>query len=133
MEKKLILLILIVLVFQSNCAHSGFSGQVASIIDNQTLSASELKELIDSENDEYILIDVRSKSEYDSGHIPTAVNIPHTKIQENIKKIPSDKLVIVYCKVGARAGAARDKLLGLGYKDVINFGGTYSWNYELVK
>lgn len=133
MEKKSIVLFFIALVAQINCAHSGFSGQIANIIENQTLSASELKELIDSENEEYILIDVRSKSEYDSGHIPTAINIPHKKIQENIKKIPPNKLVIVYCKVGARAGTAKDKLIELGYKHVINFGGTYSWNYELVK
>ena len=133
MNVKTILLILLTLILQINCAHSGFSGQVATIIDNQTLSASELKELIDSENEEYILIDVRTKSEYRSGHIPTAINIPHKKIQENTKKIPPNKLVIVYCKVGARAGTARNKLIELGYKHVINFGGTYSWNYKLVK
>jgi rhodanese-related sulfurtransferase len=133
MQKKSIILTLILLLLLFNCAHQGFSQQIQTVIQEGTLSASELKELIDSKNEEYVLIDVRSPSEYNSGYIPTAINIPYTEIQENVSKIPKDKLIIVYCKVGGRAGTARKKLMELGYENIINFGGTYSWPYDLVK
>jgi phage shock protein E len=133
MLKKSIVLIFVALLFQINCAHQGFSKQVENIIEKKSISASELKELIDKKDNGYILIDVRSEEEYDSGHIPTSVNIPHTKIQEETAKILKDKLIIVYCKVGGRAGIAENKLIELGYQNVINFGGIDSWNYELEK
>jgi len=110
-----------------------FSEQIEPIIEKGNLNAAELKNLIESKSNEYMLIDVRSKGEYESGYIPTAINIPHTKIQEYMEEIPKEKLIIVYCKVGERAEVARKKLTELGYENVINFGGTNSWSYELVK
>jgi phage shock protein E len=133
MQKKSIVLIFVALLFQINCAHQGFSKQVENIIEKKSISASELKDLIDRKDNGYILIDVRSEEEYNSGHIPTSVNIPHTKIQEETAKIPKEKLIIVYCKVGGRAGIAENKFIELGYQNVINFGGINSWNYEVEK
>jgi len=133
MQKKSIVLIFIALLFQLNCAHMRFSEQIEPIIEKGNLNAAELKNLIESKSNEYMLIDVRSKGEYESGYIPTAINIPHTKIQEYMEEIQKKKLIIVYCKVGERAEVARKKLTELGYENVINFGGTNSWSYELVK
>ena len=133
MQKKSLALIFIALLFQLNCAHNGFSKEIEIIIEKENLNAAELKELIDKKDSGYILIDVRSEKEHSAGYIPTAINIPHTKIEENIKEIPKGKLIIVYCKVGGRAGTARKKLIELGYENVINFGGTNSWKYELEK
>ncbi len=134
MIKKFAVLISIALMLiQLNCAPRGFSKQIKNIIEVQKLSPAELKELIDKEDKGFVLIDVRSEREYNSGYIPTAINIPYTKIQERSEEIPRDKLIIVYCKVGGRAETAKNKLIELGYKNVINFGGTNSWDYELVK
>ena len=56
---------------------------------------------------EGVFLDVRTKSEYQSGHIKNAVNIPVDQIQSNIKKIEKyNKPVIAYCKSGARSGLA---------------------------
>jgi rhodanese-related sulfurtransferase len=98
-----------------------------------TIKPLELKELIDEENEDYLLIDVRTEQEYKEGHIPTAINIPHIDIESNLDKIPKDKLIIVYCKIGGRASTAATKLKDLGYKNVINFGGIDSYKYELEK
>ena len=134
MIKKFAVLTLIAsMLIQLNCAPRGFSKQIENIIEEQKLSSTELKELIDKKDPGFLLIDVRSESEYNSGYIPTAINIPYTKIQERSEEIPKDKLIIVYCKVGGRAETARKKLIELGYENVINFGGTNSWKYELVK
>lgn len=99
----------------------------------KTITALELKELIDEKSEDYLLIDVRTEQEYREGYIPTAINIPHTDIESNLDKIPKDKLIIVYCKIGGRASTAASKLKGLGYKNVINFGSIDSYKYELEK
>jgi len=133
MQKKLTLIILLAFILQINCAHQGFSKQTQTIIGNGKLSSPELKNLIDNKNKDYVLIDVRSESEYNNGYIPTAINIPVNTIENRTDEIPENKLIIVYCKVGGRAENARKKLIELGYENVINFGGTNSWKYELEK
>ena len=77
-----------------------------------------------------LLVDVRSKQEVDQGMLKGAIHIPHTKINANKDKFGDDKnrTIVVYCKVGGRAGVAKQALEKLGYKNVINAGG-----YEMMK
>jgi phage shock protein E len=72
-----------------------------------------------------VLIDVRTAQEFQSGHLQSAMNMPHTSIGEDITnaKISKDDHIIVYCKSGRRATLASDTLKGLGYSNVENFGG----------
>jgi len=107
--------------------------ETKGIEEKLSLSAAELKKLIDEKNEGYLLIDVRTRKEYNTGHIPTAINIPHTEIEKHINEIPEDKLIIVYCQVGRRASVAASKLKDLGYSEVINFGGINSYKYKLEK
>jgi len=97
------------------------------------ITAAKLQEMIASGRDDFVLIDTRSREEYESGHIPgTTANIPHDEIGERAGEVPRDKLVIVYCRTGRRSGLARDELLRLGYKNVVNFGGVKTdWPYPL--
>ena len=130
-KESYVLIFISLILIQLNCAPRGFSKQIENIIENQNLTSSQLKKLVDTNDKGFLLIDVRSTGEYDSGYIPGAINIPYTEIQEHSKDIPKNKLIIVYCKVGGRAEIARKKLLNLGYENVINFGGINSWEYEL--
>lgn len=107
--------------------------ETKGIEEKLSLSAAELKKLIAEKNEDYLLIDVRTGKEYNTGHIPTAINIPHTEIEKHINEIPEDKLIIVYCQVGGRASVAASKLKDLGYSEVINFGGINSYKYKLEK
>lgn len=52
------------------------------------------------------LLDVRTSSEFEEGHIPGSMNISHTRLLERIEDIPGDKPVMVSCQSGARAAAA---------------------------
>lgn len=72
-----------------------------------------------------IIIDVRSKAEWDSGHLEQAILIPHTEIGEKIAGVTEDKSakIVLYCKVGGRAGLAKETLETLGYTNVENAGG----------
>ncbi|MFC1494836.1 rhodanese-like domain-containing protein, partial [Thermodesulfobacteriota bacterium] len=76
---------------------------------------------LDPEN---LLVDVRTPSEYASGHIKNAVNIPFNKIAEDIKYFAPDKekTIVVYCQSGGRANFAAKKLKDLGYRNIINAG-----------
>lgn len=72
-----------------------------------------------------IVIDVRTKEEWDAGHVTSAVHIPHTEIAERIDEVTLDKdaKIVLYCKVGGRAGKAKDELDRLGFTNVENAGG----------
>jgi len=63
---------------------------------------------------EYIVVDVRTNSEYESGHVVGALNIPHDQINEDIV-LDKDKTILVYCMSGARSKIAYDTLTSMGY------------------
>ena len=63
---------------------------------------------------EYVIIDVRTKEEYDEEHIVDALNIPYDEINESID-ISKNKVVFVYCKSGKRSSIAYETLKKLGY------------------
>ncbi len=104
----------------------------AAIVDYARFeSPSELATLISKNTVPYILVDVRTAEEYKAGHIPTAVNIPYDTIAQNVPTPDKSALIIVYCKAGTRATAAKKTLDGLGYLHVINFGGISKWTGAL--
>lgn len=77
-----------------------------------------------------IWIDVRSAEEFNSGHLPGAVNIVHTDIAEKIASVTQDKNaeIKLYCRSGRRSGLAEAELKKLGFTNVHNAGG-----YEELK
>ena len=87
------------------------------------------------ESEGYILLDVRTKEEYESGYIPGAINIPLSDINENVVSSLPDKsqIILVYCRSGNRSRQASDKLSRLGYTNIIEIGGINSWKGEVVK
>ncbi len=87
----------------------------------------QLTALISGRLEPYVLVDVRTPTEYRSGHIPTAVNIPVETIADKPPTADKAALVIVYCRSGARATQAAEALQGLGYRRVVNFGAVTRW------
>ena len=98
------------------------------------ISGAEAKALMDSESG-YIIIDARTQSEYDEGHIPGAILIPEYEIAARAEKELHDKnqLILVYCRSGRRSKIAAEELVKLGYTNVKEFGGIIDWEYETVK
>lgn len=92
-----------------------------------------LAELIETGTPEYLLVDVRTPGEYNSGHIPTAVNIPVSEIAAEPPETEKERLIIVYCRSGSRSNRAAGILESLGYKRVFDFGGIYRWEGDLSK
>ena len=71
-----------------------------------------------------IIVDVRSKGEYSSGHVKGSINIPLDQLGSNLAKLKKDKAIITCCASGMRSGVAKSQLKGKGYENVHNGG---SW------
>ena len=97
------------------------------------MTMDEAMALIEKEKG-YILLDVRTKEEYESGHIPGAINIPLSDINDTpISSLPDkSQMILVYCRSGNRSKQASDKLVKLGYINIIEIGGINSWKGEIV-
>ena len=93
------------------------------------ISAEEAYEMMASQ--EVVVVDVRTREEYDGGHIENAVLVPNESIGSEMPETLPDKeaTLLIYC----RSKDAAQKLLALGYQSVYDFGGVIDWPYELVK
>ena len=82
----------------------------------------------------YIILDVRRPDEYAAGHIPNAINVPNETIgTAEIAELPNkDQLIMVYCRSGRRSKEASEKLVKLGYTNIVEFGGILDWKGETV-
>ena len=96
------------------------------------ITAEEAKKIMDSEEG-YIILDTRTQAEYDEGHIPGAIVIPHDKITDRAEEeLPDkDQLLLVYCRSGRRSKLAAEALVELGYTNIKEFGGIIDWPYEV--
>ena len=82
----------------------------------------------------YIILDVRRPDEFAAGHIPNAINVPNESIDtDDIPELPDkDQLIMVYCRSGRRSKEAAEKLVKLGYTNIVEFGGILDWKGEIV-
>ena len=82
----------------------------------------------------YIILDVRTQSEFAEKHIPEAINVPNETIgTEEIPELPNkDQLILVYCRSGNRSKQASEKLAAMGYTNIVEFGGINDWPGETV-
>ena len=100
----------------------------------EQITAEEAKKIMDS-GEEHIVLDTREQDEFDEGHIPGAILIPYTEIENKAEEMlpDKDKLILVYCRSGRRSKIAAESLAKLGYANVKEFGGIIDWPYEVVK
>ena len=98
------------------------------------ITMDDAKEVFEAKGD-YIIVDVRRADEYASGHIPDAINIPNETIgEDDIPELPDKTQVIyVYCRSGNRSKQAAEKLVRLGYSNIIEFGGILDWKGEVIQ
>ena len=97
------------------------------------VNAEEADSMMEEESG-YIILDVRTAQEYSEKHIPGAINIPNETIgTEDIPELPDkEQLILVYCRSGNRSKQASEKLVKLGYTNIVEFGGINSWPGETV-
>tara|TARA_R110002111_G_scaffold254461_2_gene320157 strand:- start:78432 stop:79811 length:1380 start_codon:yes stop_codon:yes gene_type:complete len=85
------------------------------------ISAQALNEL----DEKTTIIDIRSESEWEAGHITDSINIPLNQLPERLTEIPQDQTVIVHCQGGYRSAIAASLLEKQGYENVLDLVGGY--------
>lgn len=100
----------------------------------QKITPAVVKERLDK-GEKLIIVDVRTKEEYDDGHIPNSLLIPYDEIEAKAATLLPDKnaSIIVYCRSGRRSEIAAKSLMKLGYTNVADMGAISDWKYGLEK
>jgi rhodanese-related sulfurtransferase len=92
-----------------------------------------LAERLETADSKLLVLDVRTAAEFDAGHIPGAVNIPHDAIGDRIAELgpADDRDIIVYCRSGRRTAIALEALKGAGFSRLFHLDGDYlRWSEE---
>ena len=126
--KRLLPFVLSLMLF-SSCGTPG-----SSSLGYRQISMNEAVKMMKDEKN-YIILDARSPDEYAEGHIPGAINVPNEEIgTAEIAKLPSkSQLILVYCRSGRRSKEASEKLVKLGYTNIVEFGGIQDYEGEIEK
>lgn len=107
-----------------------------SILSNKSvknLSPEEAHKLI-NENKDVIILDVRAKEEFSSGHMPKAKSFPIHEIPSRIDELEKfkDKPILVYCASGGRSPIAIKHLLKNNFINIYHLNkGISAWKYPL--
>ena len=94
------------------------------------LGSDELKEYLDAQRDEYLLVDVREPKEYKKAHIPGAMLVRLKEVEGSMAQFDQDKDVIFYCRSGRRSRIAASFVaeMGLSVNSIYNLkGGMLGW------
>lgn len=112
---------------------SGCAAQVQKEQSYRQINMDEAIAMMEAESD-YIILDVRTPEEFSEKHIPGAINVANETIgSEEIPELPDkDQLILVYCRSGNRSKQASEKLVALGYTNIVEFGGINDWPGEVV-
>lgn len=109
---------------------AGFSGCKAvkeNASERIIITVDQVHEILVNDED-YFIIDVRNKEEYNQGHLDGAFLIPLDEIKQRVAEIPRNKPVIVYCRTGIRSSEAANILIEGGFKAVYDMkGGIVEW------
>ena len=131
-----------ILLFLSTLLLTGCSSSKNDIIPSATnlpvnnyrqITMDEAVKIIEEESG-YIILDVRRPDEFAAGHIPNAINIPNENIgTTEIPELPNkEQMILVYCRSGRRSKEASEKLVKLGYSNVVEFGGILDWKGDII-
>ena len=126
--KKLLPFVLSLMLL-SSCGNAGSSSS-----GYRRISMDEAVKMMRDEKD-YIILDVRRPDEFAEGHIPGAINVPNEEIgTTDIAELPNkSQLILVYCRSGRRSKEASEKLVKLGYTNIVEFGGILDYKGEIEK
>lgn len=101
----------------------------------QNISASLFSKQTKQERDTYLLVDVRTEEEYQEGHIPDAIHLPHDQMETRYTELNDhrDRNILLICRSGKRSLFAADVLTRQGFQNLYNLqGGMLEWTGELA-
>lgn len=130
--KRILFILLFGILTLTGCA-AGAQEKENKADDYRRIGTAEAAEIMAKESD-YIILDVRTQEEFETAHIPGAICIPNETIgTDEIPELPDkNQLILVYCRSGNRSKQASEKLVKLGYTNIVEFGGINAWTGETV-
>ena len=133
MKTILVVMVVAICIGLCGCSAAKITDGDSKVNTYQQITQDEAKSLMETEEN-YIILDVRTQEEYDSGHIPGAICIPNETIgSEPPEELPDkDQMILVYCRSGNRSKQASQKLFDIGYTNIKEFGGINTWTGEIV-
>lgn len=88
------------------------------------VDVKEAAEMVSREknNSDFVILDVRTKGEYDEGHLydSTNIDVNSGNFEKEVSKLDRNKTYLVYCRSGKRSKMAQGKMKDLGFRNVIN-------------
>ena len=102
------------------CSNNKNTESKINVDNNGFLTKESIKDIQKKNN--YVILDVRTKEEYNEKHIVDSILIPYDEISDKTVNIDKNKTILVYCRSGKRATTAVEKLKRLGYT-AYNMGG----------
>lgn len=111
----------------------GCSAPSEDTITPNKIDAKTAKSMMNEEG--VLIVDVRTEAEYNEGHVPGAILLPHDQILGGELGLLPDKeqTLLLYCRSGNRSGQAASYLAEAGYTAIYDFGGIKDWPYETEK
>lgn len=102
--------------------------------DIQSIDSETVYNMISNQED-FVLVDVREEDEYNEGHIPTSILVPLGTIETEFEKevLDKNKKIVIYCRSGNRSKTAYKIIKDLGYTDIYDLGGIIDWSYDIEK
>jgi len=134
-RRHVIPLLLLLLLCVSACTSDGKNAAASVAQKTYTQISQDVAKDMIAKDDGHIIVDVRSKAEYEEGHIPGAILVPNESITDKKPELLPDlnQIILIYCRSGNRSKQAAQKLANMGYKKVYEFGGINTWNGKIVK
>ena len=136
MKNKLFIILVIITIISMFSFMTGgckIAEEETPIVESETVSGitlisiEEVFEIIKN-NEDYIILDVRTQEEYGEGHIGSVVLISVDELEGRLDELPEDKPIIVYCKAGVRSNTAASILIENGFTQVYDMsGGILEW------
>ena len=104
----------------------------STVSEPRVITAYEAENMMTGEN--VIILDVRTQSEFETGHVKNAVLLPLDQLQELAETVIPNKnyVILIYCRSGNRSNQAAHLLSEMGYTYVYDFGGIIDWHGEII-
>jgi rhodanese-related sulfurtransferase len=136
-RKKLLVLTLgIIIAFSALIIYYTQIQLPSTTISYGDVTVEEAKSLIDS-NFSLIILDVRTREEYDSGHIGGAILIPVNELEDRLDELSKEEEFLIYCRTGNRSSNSVNILKENGYTKIFHMNdGIIAWiqaGYPTVK
>ncbi|MEL7147985.1 MAG: rhodanese-like domain-containing protein, partial [Bacteroidota bacterium] len=132
-NKYLFCYLMVVVLALPACAQKTFDEKMQSLYKGTVpLLKAEQVDSLQQEHAKVYLLDIRTLPEYQVSHIKNSDFIDYDDFsKKDVKDIPKDAQVVVYCSVGYRSERVGEKMKKLGFENVYNlYGGIFDWKYQ---